>query len=366
MFEPLLVRGMRMGLVSSSKDMLPYDLSDDLTEPPPYYLGDEKVGMAYDYLRSSMHPGLPQALRPRLLQLFCLHAPDTGVDIFAEGGDITALANISWPCEVFNHLEVEQSVKLLENLKAVNPNFSFLLAPHDRKVSILGLYEVAEQKNFNVDLLQTMLLRGDPAALQSARDAVEKLRQRSDAARDHGDRAALAEAASVYAIASGDLELYGETIVWQQHFVKDFRRTRKLFGPSCMLIEEGIELLSAVPGLNASHMDLESTKDSISEADCILKPFWDSYNMPYRGPKFKYAGYSGSCISLFVAVYAERIKWMRKVRGAQRAVWKSFWSTMQWRETGLSHNYKAPVRLSSTHWGPLTSQLQPAIYFVLL
>ncbi|CAN8105807.1 unnamed protein product [Discula destructiva] len=312
LFEEVLALGMRLGLAGSSG----------------------RVPEAY--LSAATHPRFPEALRPRLLQLYCLNAVKieigtqsvVGVDIFADSANFAALAKKPWPHEIFSHLELETRVKLLKNLEAINPDFNFLYAPTN-KVSIFGLRHVMGQKNFNVDLFLTLLQRTDPAVAQRAKVTVDELRKKSATAKEQTDRATYAEAASAYAIATGDLDVYGETVVWQQRFVRDPLTVPKLFGSAVVLTQEGIELLSGLPEPNTSTVDLAACKDAITKADGILRTFYETYRIAKREPSFQSSAWS-SVMALFSEVYAERVKRSAYLRDVQSTVWEGFLSAMEW------------------------------------
>ena len=103
------------------------------------------------------------------------------------------------------------------------------------------------QKNFNVVLFLTLLQQDSEEIQIRTKSAVDELRQKSATAREQTDRAKLAVAASAFAIASGSLDLYGDTITWQQRFVRDPLSVKVIFGRDAVMTTEGIELLSGIP-----------------------------------------------------------------------------------------------------------------------
>lgn len=279
-FEPSLVLGLQLGL-GTSPDTVPRD-----------------------YLIAAMKAGFPVSRRPRLLQLYCQHVGKKGCDVFAEDADFTGLANMLWPYEVFDSLDAAQSIHILKRLECANQTYNFLLSPISKR-SILNIREVAGQKNFNVELLLIQLQRDDPVVQKQARDAVDGLRRKAATAKEEADRADFAKAAIAYALATGDLEVYGETVLWQQRFVRDSWTLNTITDSKCVLTAEGIELLSALQSPQESQT--KTLSDRIRMADDILKTFYETYRLAKREPSFNPRQWN-YVKSLFSSVYDKRVQ----------------------------------------------------------
>ncbi|KAJ4407437.1 hypothetical protein N0V82_009927 [Gnomoniopsis sp. IMI 355080] len=318
MFESALILGLKLGL-GTSPDTVPRD-----------------------YLSAATRSGFPAGRRPRLLQLYCRHFGKDGFDIFAENADFSGLAKTLWPFEVFTHLDVEQSTRMLKKLEVVNQEYNFLLAPYEGGASIFGCLEAPGQKNFNVDLLLTYLRRDDPHECQRARDAVDGLRKKASTAREQVDRASFAEAASVYAIATGDLDLYGETVLWQQRFVRDPLTMRKILGRRVVLSVEGIEILSALQNPQGSRSEMSPSR--VHKADEILKTFYETYRLAKREPSFQPSDWV-YVKSLAGAVYTKRVQHLRSFFDAEKnaIVWRGFLEATQWMDIEFLNNIHGPV-----------------------
>ncbi|POS71419.1 hypothetical protein DHEL01_v210189 [Diaporthe helianthi] len=235
---------------------------------------------------------LDQGARQRLLHLCYLDIPEQGLDLFS-AEDYTAFAKQTWPLDLIRLLTTEQQVRLLKKLYLANPEFNFLQASGAK--SIIHDRNAGPQLNFNVDLYLTMLQRKDPRVQENARDTIDRLRKKASAAREQSDRAALAKAAASYAVATGDLEAYGEIIVWQQRFVRDPLTVKMVFGRNAVLTDEAIELLSGIGTPDTSSPEskdsvpllLEKISRGTEKADAILRTFQDSYLLAKREPSFK-------------------------------------------------------------------------------
>lgn len=302
-FEPSLILGIQLGL-GTSPDTVPRD-----------------------YLSAAMKKGFPVKRRARLLQIYCQHVGNKGCDILAEDADFTGLAKMLWPYEVFDSLDVAQRMHMLKKLEGVNQAYNFLQPPSRR--SILSLREVAGQKNFNVELLMVQLQRDDPDMQQQARDAVDGLRRKATIAKEQADRAEFAQAAIAYALATGDLEVYGETVLWQQRFVRDSWTLGVILEDKCVLTEEGIELLSALQSPQGSHEKTLPVR--IRMADDILKTFYETYRLAKREPSFNPRQWH-HVKALFGAVYERRVHGLESQGDAEsKAIaMKGFLDATQW------------------------------------
>lgn len=323
-------------------------------------LGSSPNSAPRDYLSAATRPGFPEEKRQRMLQLYCLHVVKDGCDIFAEDARFVAFANSPWPHEVFNHLEVEQSTRLLKELEAVNLEYNFLEAPSS-EVSILGCREVAGRKNFNVSLLLTQLQREDPENRQRARETVDELRRKAATAREQADRAEFAEAASAYAIATGDLDLYGDTIFWQQRFVRDPLTARRIFGCTGVLTAEGVGLLSAIQGSTGLHKDELIVR--IRKADNILKTLYGAYRLAKREPTFQPSDWV-HVKSLFGRVYQMRVQDLQTQRDSALStiVCNGFLAAIEWMDVEFLSQIYDPAMdllrsLSSTLLATTTQDL---------
>lgn len=180
---------------------------------------------------------LRRSLRYNLLRLCFLyvsiHKRDIGID---EG--LNDLRVGQWPCSIFTRLEPGDALNLLRRLRRVKNDHNFLTLDHSySNYSILHQPLSPGLKYGDPNLLQTLLEQGDAEALDRAkngkrysfvefylvltREAVEERKRKAAISREQTDRAFFAKSALFYAIASGSLRLYSETLVWARRFVRD-------------------------------------------------------------------------------------------------------------------------------------------------
>ncbi|KAI0154829.1 hypothetical protein GGR57DRAFT_511804 [Xylariaceae sp. FL1272] len=257
-YEHILVKILRQGLGGA-----PEDICSGYTNA---------LGQVPDEERS------PE-LRWRLLRLYCQHVPKKGIDI-STSSDFECLAKQEWAFEVIDGLGRENGSLFLTRLYKVNPYFDFLGAR-----SGTSIYSMRNKPRRNFNHLA---------------DFREK-------ARDEGDRATFAKAAAHYAIATGDLTVYAETVLWQQ----------LLFSTDAVLTLEGIDLLSGVPSPVAEETTLSVIKERLVVANQILKRLNDAKQIAQKEPSFQSSSWE-AFPRLYSQVYRERISRIKKVRLRQQ------------------------------------------------
>lgn len=241
-------------------------------------------------------------LRWQLLRLYCMHVPEKGVDIEGSSGFET-LANQHWPYGIFAKLHGKNAAPFLQRLYDVNPCFDFLISSPFGSIYDFG---VRARCNFNVELLLAVYQQGTPGALSKASEQVDRLRKTAATWREPEGRACYAKAAAHYAIASGNLELYGETILWQQRFICDPAAVITLFAREAMLTPEGIALLSGIPSPIPEDATLGAIRQQIDMANGVLQTLSESFKMAKRGPFGRGSAWE-AWSAIYSRVYRERL-----------------------------------------------------------
>ncbi|KAG9229525.1 hypothetical protein BJ875DRAFT_523077 [Amylocarpus encephaloides] len=286
---------------------------------PPTLIGE-------NYLSTSRYLYKRRDLKWMLLRLYCVHVPEKGVDIDTTN-DSKPLAKQSWSTAVFYELEKEQAIKLLEGILSVNPEYDFLQAA---KGSILSDHGVKFQHNFNVILLMTLFQKDSEAIQKKATVAVNELRKKSATSREQPERAEFAIAASLYAIASGNLDLYGETVTWQQRFVRDPLTTKDIFGRAAVTTSEGIELLSGIPDPLPENVSLAQVSSYVKKANQILMTFYQTMEIARREPSWQQYHWTG-LITLFDAAISKRVDRVgalgRQLQSLEADLYTAIWAS---------------------------------------
>ncbi|KAI0472338.1 hypothetical protein F4859DRAFT_483842 [Xylaria cf. heliscus] len=288
-YEHLLVQGLRRGLGGSAE------------------------AISEGYLKTI--DGIPDEelsseLRWRLLRLYCKNVPPKGIDI-ETSSDYRCLANQEWSFRVVEKLEREHAVLFLDRLYKVNLNFDFFRAPGNY-TSIYSM-RLAPRRNFNVELFLTTHNRGDAYAQQRAQDEVELLRRKAATARDQEDRALFAKASAHYAIATGDLEVYAETLLWQQRFIRDPLTVQSIFSRDAILTLEGIALLSGITLSPTEDTTLSTISQRLAVANQMLKGFHEAHRMAKKEPSYNNSDWAALRF-LYTDVYNERVSRAKKLK----------------------------------------------------
>ena len=303
--------------------------SDLVVEALRLGLGGSADTIGRDFLNTLHTLNKTRELRPELkwplLRLFCLHVPERGLDLDT-ASDFTPLRKKKWPIELFRKLDREHAIRLLQGLHDANVEYGFLEGSY--KPSILACQEITSQRNFNATLL-LLQLRGESAESQPAAEAaLDQLRKQAATSREQQDRAQFAEAASFYAIATGSLDFYGETVIWQKRFVRDPLTVKKIFAANSVATAEGIELLSGIPLPLPTNSTLAQVAVRVEKANKILLTFHELQRDAKREPSFSEQDWYGVA-SLFGSVVSKRVSRARELQKSLRSsdfdIYASIW-----------------------------------------
>lgn len=292
-------------------------------------LGGSQKSIGRNFFEISRAMKAKPELRWPLLHMYCLYVPKQGLDL-EKVDDFEPLANQPWPIEMFFQLSKDQAVRLLTGLYDANPEYNFLHGPTGiTGISILSNVDITPQKNFNVRLLLTLLQRSSTEIQKRAEHAVDDLRKKAATASQQSDRAKLAKAASAHAIASGSLDLYGETVTWQQRYLRDPLTSKTIFGRDAVMTQEGIDLLSGIPEPFPEDMTLAELASRVEKSNGIIRTFHESMSLAKREPSFHKPDWA-SVTSLFGAVINCRLDRMKdipeRLLGHETDVYNSIWS----------------------------------------
>ncbi|KAF2234776.1 hypothetical protein EV356DRAFT_514911 [Viridothelium virens] len=289
-------------------------------------LGGSQEAIGQEFMRALGYLKQKPKLRWQLLRLHCLHIPKIGVDIDTVE-DFKLLSHQPWACDVFYQLNEDQAVRLLKGLYEVNPEYSFLQRPGRR--SILSIEDIKSQRNFNAALLLTILRRKSEEMQRSVKSTVDELRKKAATAREQTDRAQFAKAAAAYAIASGNLDLYKETVTWQKRYIRDPLTVKAIFARDATMTTEGIELLSAIPQRLPDNVRLAEIAANVKKADEILMEFHGMMSLAKREPSFYQPDWNG-VTSLFGAAINQRVdrakEIQKQLQSSEADIYAAIWS----------------------------------------
>ncbi|KAH7363476.1 hypothetical protein B0T11DRAFT_93985 [Plectosphaerella cucumerina] len=194
-----------------------------------------------------------------LFRLLLLHLLEFPVDISDDSDaglerlrKLSNMDHVSWPLEVFTSTEPSLALALLNRLDKVDPTSSFIRVPGSRRTVLQQKGEL-DGRHADVEVLRAMLQSrlwaADDPRFQRTRDIIEKRKQQAVTAREPLKRAFWAQSALNLCVASGDLDLLEEALIWARRFAKDSQTSRGLFvgHGTGVLTDELDRLLSCVP-----------------------------------------------------------------------------------------------------------------------
>ncbi|KAL2044601.1 hypothetical protein ABVK25_012333 [Lepraria finkii] len=126
---------------------------------------------------------------------------------------------------------------------------------------------------------------GSEAGLKAAEGVVEELKTKTLRNREQTDSVFYAKPASLYAIASGCLELYDDSFSWLRRFVRDPKTVKTIFDNGAINKDEGIALLSGIPQ-SLVEMTIVNIRERINKGSRILPDFLETAVISLREPSF--------------------------------------------------------------------------------
>jgi hypothetical protein len=307
-WEDLVIRGLQLGLAGSSDDI-----------PNSFYKFANREEIKKD--RSW-----------KLLRLFCLHAIENGADV-DKTEDLKFLARQKWTVQTFHKLSDDKTIHLLRLLLRVNQGYNFLQPASTS--SILSTQRVDSQNNFNVLLFLTQLQAksADKTQREQARDRVEgmidDLKKKSAGSKHQPERANLAKAAGLVAIASGSLEVFGGHVEWLQRFIRDPLTVKVVFGKQAIASYDASNLLSGIPEQPSDNLSLDEISASVGKANAILLMLHEHHKTAKREPSYQRHDWNAVSELLQEAIKARIARarlLQRSLDASQGELYSAIWS----------------------------------------
>lgn len=308
-----------------------------------YYIGLLRDGSqrALSYYRNLIqHVAEPQ--RYDLLSVICLHGIDNGVDIESDDG-LKTVPILKWPIFIFQVLQRDHSLSLLQRLVRLKPEANFLELPSGR--TILSQPRSPSSRFGDPRLLLAILQGGNECAEhEEQKHVLETLKTKATKSREQKDRAFFAKSAAFHAIVSGSLELYGDVVQWNRRFLRDAMTVKMIFSPYATCTVEGIALLRGIP----EDLDPWSPADirtRITKANSIIMIFLEMAVRSLREPSFHAPDWTGP-LSLFREVVMNRMNNAGRLKShfhlSEDEIYELLWSEtsamlLQAEEIGLQY-----------------------------
>ncbi|KAF4975567.1 hypothetical protein FZEAL_7656 [Fusarium zealandicum] len=248
----------------------------------------------------------PEA-RYHLLRLLLRHMKGYGFDI--EDDSESGLARLQklprkgdqWPAMLFFSIEPKKAVRLFNNLEKVYPQGNFLApAPWSSTATIRRATKSPDEGGVgDVEVVRALLIRksetGDeyPTWLDRARTLVHERKNKAQQSREPRQRVFWAKSSLDLCVAAGDLQLFGDTVIWARRFNKDPLTVKELYIEGTFEAKETVELLGAVPKYSEDTPEAVAVftsllvKEDIELANRILVNLLETATMSIQEPGFR-------------------------------------------------------------------------------
>ncbi|KAL9038483.1 MAG: hypothetical protein Q9180_003109, partial [Flavoplaca navasiana] len=240
---------------------------------------------------SGLFPVVHRGHRYALLQHIMKHftKPETNLD---DAGCNKSIEFREWSCKWFTDMDPSEASSLLKRLIQSRKEHNFLSLERNR--TIFNHPTMPEGRHADPGLLLTYLSRGQEGSLTNATTITRQTQKKSETSREQADRAFYAKSALFYAIASGSITLYHDTLTWSRRFVKDPMTARKIFGGGSVLTIDGIELLTGMYSHDPPHAPLrEADHWQIEGGNRILLGLFDIACSSLNEPSFNVNDWDG-------------------------------------------------------------------------
>ena len=295
-----------------------------------------------------------------LLRIICQHSTETRTDIDVDD-ELNSVPIKRWPVFIFQILQRDHSLSLLQRLVRFNPEANFLELSANRPANrtVWSQARLPDSDFGDPHLLLAILepkKKGVEHEVQ--KNILETLKSKASKSREQSHRAFFAKSAAFHAIASRSLDLYDETVQWTRRFLRDAMTVKTVYSPDATLTVEGVAMLGGVPddleGWNAAEIF-----ESVTKANNIILNLLDAAVTSLREPSFDASDWHGPR-SLFLNVVLIRMSNAGRLKNhfelSEDRVYELLWSQtiemlLRAEETGLQYE---PLNFNSPH-GPLHS-----------
>ncbi|KAL6400023.1 hypothetical protein AUP68_17439 [Ilyonectria robusta] len=258
---------------------------------------------------NSIHQAIlsPRNLTPQtryqLLRLLLRHMKGYVMDIEDDSEEGLArlrdlpVENDLWPATLFFSVDNEKALRLFNRLANTYPSGDFL-SPASGSAGRTVLRQIRSLNEIgrgDTEVVRSLLMRDskakaeDPVSLERVRTLIHVRMKKAQQSRESQDRAFWAKSALNLCVATGDLETFGDTVLWARRFNKDPLTTKGLYSPEIFETTELEHLLGAVPPRDTSAAAMVTPalmKKNIRLANGILINLIETATMAVEEPGF--------------------------------------------------------------------------------
>ncbi|KAI2609988.1 uncharacterized protein GGS25DRAFT_487044 [Hypoxylon fragiforme] len=199
--------------------------------------------------------------------------------------------NQSWPCRLFYLLPKDESLRLFRYLREIYVKGNFLSIKTDRgyqywSTRVDNDHYASDDPDVFFALLNSWHM-SDFQYLSETRRVLKHRKSKAEAAQDAEDRAGWAHSAVIISIASGQLDLYEDTLQWTRRFDRDPLTSMRLLDTETVSTNEGLDLLSAIPRHQKGHsISLTVIEHNVEHANRIIMKYMELISIYIREPSF--------------------------------------------------------------------------------
>lgn len=224
-------------------------------------------------------------LRYKLLRELLQYLQHFGIDL-DEDAQIQKLG-ARWPASIFLVLLPEDARKFLGRLEHLLPAGFIDWSCLPKTDYVLGHSVFKFDHRNDTTILRVYLWRGQPINLYIARQVINDRQKLATDSREQADRAYWAKSAIFCAISSGSLDLYKETLLWTRRFNRDAMTVKELYAPGTLQTEEGLSLLSGIPGRSGFRgATITRIKQDLVIGNLVVLLLLETATMALREPSF--------------------------------------------------------------------------------
>ncbi|KAF3925183.1 hypothetical protein ABW20_dc0102657 [Dactylellina cionopaga] len=211
-------------------------------------------------------------------------------------------------------VDIDLDEKPEENFKLIKSSLSSSILSNLEPVDALDLLTRSRKAKGDTSLIKepfnlwhVLLLRDTKQQEKAEEIALNCLGPRKKSASSNSDpkeRAFYAKSSLYYAIASGSLTIYKETLDWARRFMRDRSAIPEIYKS---YPKEAQKLLSGIPEFIDVNQDRTHFRNRVEEANKIIEELFDTVYLALREPSFEVSEWEGT-LCLFQGVVQERIR----------------------------------------------------------
>ncbi|KAF2807414.1 uncharacterized protein BDZ99DRAFT_392609 [Mytilinidion resinicola] len=255
-----------------------------------------------------------KSLRYKLLR-FCFLAQDENSGDIDRIEDLRSIPITNCPPGLFFSLERQDAIALLRRLRKAKPEEEFLTL--GERASILYRSPMIDTEYGDASLLLLLLEKNDVSEewLAGVKKSVDDRRKRSAVSREPTDRAFYANSAIWYAVASGSLDLYEETLLWARRYIRDPLAAKELYSNDRSTLDttESFKLLSGIPTVISYDLPKDVLRSRLVKANQIIYQVFETACMALKEPSFQRSDWNAP-LDLFREVTLLRVERSKEVQ----------------------------------------------------